>query len=130
VHIIGCEVGLQRPDVVVEPLLDRYILGRAAEEHHWRVGMGVDQTRQGGHSGAVDNLASLLGRDLAGRLHCDNLLAAHKDVMSGQDANTFALWVDDCDILNQHIVHWRSSSAIADCSYTPRLPNCRTDAYL
>jgi hypothetical protein len=63
--------------------------------------MGVDQSGQGGHSSTVDNLASLVGRDLAGRLHCNYLLAAHKDIMSGQNVDASILWVDDENLLDQ-----------------------------
>ena len=42
-----------------------------------------------------------MGGDLSGRLHCDNLLAAHKDVMPRQNVDTFSLRVDDENVLDQ-----------------------------
>jgi hypothetical protein len=106
--------------VVVEPRLDWYILGRTPEQNHRSVSMGVDQPWQRNHSSAADNLASFMGRDLAGRLQGNNLLAADKDVVSQQNVDAVRLRVDDENVLDQEIVHWPSGCRSVRMSILPR----------
>ena len=55
---LAVHVGLlRRPDVVLQPLHERQIIGEAAEQTHGEVGVGVDQTGQDEASAGVDHLA-------------------------------------------------------------------------
>ncbi len=52
------EVRLDRPDVVVEPLVGRHVLGDPAQRDHRRVGVAVDQPGKGHLPAGVDALPS------------------------------------------------------------------------
>ena len=52
------EVGLDRPDEVVEPLVGRHVLGDAAQGDHRRVGVAVDEPGHGHLPAGVDALPS------------------------------------------------------------------------
>ena len=68
----GHEAPFRRPDVVLEPLLQRDVVGDAAQQGHGQVGVGVDQARHHQAAAGVD--------DLAGRCEPEELLCgAHRD---------------------------------------------------
>ena len=68
-----------REDVLVQPLAEREVVGQPAEQHHRRVGVGVDQTRQDDLAGGVDRLAAaeLLG-DAVGGIDGDDVGAVDR----------------------------------------------------
>ena len=59
-------LGLHRPDVVLQPLHQGQVVPIAAEEGHRRMGMRVDEARDGGLVTAAEDLGTLGGIDVWG----------------------------------------------------------------
>ena len=55
-NALGRQVDLHRPDPLVEPVVDRQILGRTPHHHHGTVRMRVDQPRHRHQPGPVNHL--------------------------------------------------------------------------
>ena len=80
-------LGFGREDVLVQPLAEREVIGKPAEQHHGCVGVRVDETRQHDLARAVDGVAAseLLG-DVVGGIDGDNVGAIDRDRAVGNHA--------------------------------------------
>lgn len=105
VDIFGGEVHLHRPDALVEPDIDRHILGDAAEEAHGGVGVGVDQPGDGEHPAGLDQLAGEAGADVGG--DGDNPAALDGDIVAGQGAGGPAVDLEHGGAADEEVVHVR-----------------------
>ena len=59
VDVFGCQVAFDWPDELVEPAVDRHVLGQAAKEHHRHMSVRVDQPRHGQLGMRLDHLMRL-----------------------------------------------------------------------
>jgi hypothetical protein len=79
------EASFRRPDVALEPGMQRQVVGEAAEERHRHVRVAVDQP--GNHevaAGIDDTGCDVRARDLLARADRDDLAAADGEGTSGQ----------------------------------------------
>lgn len=66
VDIVPGEVGLQRPDLFGEPLLQGHVIGIATEQGHGGMGMGIDKTGEQNPACSLDHGVRLAPEGPAG----------------------------------------------------------------
>jgi len=83
---VGYQGGLDRPDPLVQPALERQVVGDAAQQAHRGVAMQIDQAGDQQVVGALDQGgARMAGDRLGARQHCFDPLAPDHDRMVVQD---------------------------------------------
>ena len=101
VDIVGLQIGFEVPDIVIEPAYEVDILAQAAPEHHWHVGVGVDEAGQRHLPARVKQGRHLGGVDRAGRLNGADALATQQDIVRAEDGRLLVADLQDIGIENQ-----------------------------
>ena len=106
IDIVLLKIALQRPNAVVEPLLQGHVLGQSPEDDHRHVGVGVDQARHGHHAAAIHHLAGTSGINHTTGLDGADAVAADADVVMAQYLHLAIRGnAQDVGVLNQQIKH-------------------------
>jgi hypothetical protein len=112
VDVVGAEVRLERPDVLVEPGGNVHILGQTAKEAHRHVGVGVDQPRHREHARARYHLGIFSRGVTASWLNGRDAVAADEDVLVTQHQAVVGGALKHVNFLDQQLTHARHCNPV------------------